>query len=105
MRYARDEAALISAIRKGKGTASGGGASGDRRAAKARAARLPVVLRPFLRFIYIYLLKQGFRDGKAGFVYAFMLAVYEGMTAIFVIEDKMGGNAMPAVGEPRNDRK
>jgi hypothetical protein len=31
-------------------------------------------------------LKQGFRDGRAGFVYAFMLAIYEGMTALFVFE-------------------
>ncbi len=106
VRYARDEAALIGAIRNGEGAASaGGGASGGRRAAKARAAALPVVLRPFLRFIYIYLLKQGFRDGRAGFAYAFMLAVYEGMTAIFVIEDKLGGNAMPAARDRRNDTK
>lgn len=106
VRYARDEAALINAIREGEGLApDSGGASGDRRAAKARAAALPVVLRPFLRFIYNYLLKQGFRDGRAGFAYAFMLAVYEGMTAIFVLEDRLGGNAMPPPGDRRNDTK
>ncbi len=107
VRYARDEAALIIAQRRGEveETATGGGSAQRRRAAKARAARLPAILRPFMRFAYIYLLKQGFRDGRAGFAYAFMLSVYEGMTAIFVIEAMLGGNAIPGTARHRNGQE
>ena len=100
VRYARDEAALILSLRQGsEEKAAGNDTTARRRAAKARAARLPVALRPIMRFIYVYFLKQGFRDGSAGFAYAFMLAVYEGMTAIFVMESMIGGNAMPSPEE------
>lgn len=88
VRYARDEAALILDHRRSAVGASleGGGASSRRRMLKAAAAHCPVTLRPLLRFLYVYVLRQGFRDGRAGLAYAFMLAVYEGMTALFVLE-------------------
>lgn len=96
VRYARDEAALIRSLRTGSNDGAGiHGASGRRRAAKATAAKLPAALRPLARFFYVYFLKQGFRDGKAGFAYAFMLSVYEGMTAIFVMDAMLGGSGMP----------
>jgi len=95
-RYARDEASLILEIRGGVGQdAIADNSMSRRRAAKRQAAKLPVVLRPVLRFLYVYFWRQGFRDGRAGFAYAFMLAVYEGMTAIFVMEHQMGCNKMP----------
>ena len=93
VRYARDEAAFILEARKGAGQEIvGTDATSRRREAKAKAAHLPVVLRPLLRFLYVYGYKQGFRDGRAGFAYAFMLSVYEGMIAIFVMEARLGGN-------------
>ncbi|GMN02429.1 glycosyltransferase family 2 protein [Erythrobacter sp. MTPC3] len=88
VRYAEDEARLIMDIRKNallEKSATAAKSSDPalaRRRAKVRAAGLPLTLRPIARFFYIYLIKQGFRDGHAGFIYAFMLAVYEGMTAI-----------------------
>lgn len=102
VRYARDEAALIVDIRRGKTKSERSlGPTSGRRSAKTRAAKLPVALRPLLRFLYVYLFKQGFRDGRAGFAYAFMLAVYEGMTAVFVIEALLGGNAMSTPDHPK----
>jgi len=96
VRYARDEAELILAQRRGEaGRAGGQHGVGRRRAAKAFAAKLPVMLRPLARFLYVYFFRQGFRDGRAGLAYALMLAVYEGMTAIFVMEAMLGGNAIP----------
>lgn len=88
VRYARDEAALLLDYSGGtfRANPEGSGASSRRRLLKAAAAKLPAALRPLVRFLYVYVLKQGFRDGRAGFVYAFMLAVYEGMTALFVFE-------------------
>ncbi len=48
-----------------------------RRALKTLSSRLP--LRPPLRFAYMYLLRLGFLDGKAGFEYCRLLAWYERM--------------------------
>jgi glycosyltransferase involved in cell wall biosynthesis len=94
VRYAADEARLILAERKQAASPleHAEGAVERRRRAKARAARMPVLLRPFARFVYVYLWRQGFRDGRAGLLYAFMLAVYEGMTAILVLESKWRGD-------------
>lgn len=46
-----------------------------RRAAKRIFRRLPC--RPTIRFIYMYLLRAGILDGKAGFTYCRLLAWYE----------------------------
>jgi len=51
-----------------------------RRALKDLSYRLP--LRPLLRFLYMYIGKRGFLDGRAGFDYCVMLAVYEYMTML-----------------------
>ena len=48
-----------------------------RRALKALAARMP--LRPSLRFIYMYVLRRGFLDGRAGLSYCRLLSTYEAM--------------------------
>jgi len=37
--------------------------------------RLP--MRPFLKFIVMYVLKRGFLDGRAGFVYSVLISYYE----------------------------
>ncbi|TZF91196.1 glycosyltransferase family 2 protein [Cognatilysobacter lacus] len=46
-----------------------------RRALKRAAARLP--MRPLLRFLYVYFVRRGFLDGRAGLDYAVMIAVYQ----------------------------
>jgi glycosyltransferase involved in cell wall biosynthesis len=46
-----------------------------RRALKQVGYRLP--LRPLLRFLYVYVGKAGFLDGRAGFHYAAMIGVYQ----------------------------
>jgi len=91
IRYAEDEAALILSQRAGSGSPApysllSGDATALRRAAKAWTASLPLFSRPILRFLYVYLFRHGFRDGRAGLVYALMMSVYEGMIAVFVYE-------------------
>ena len=49
-----------------------------RRALKALAARMP--MRPSLRFVYMYVLRRGFLDGRAGLSYCRLLSTYEAMT-------------------------
>ncbi|MDT0185739.1 glycosyltransferase family 2 protein [Microbacterium sp. ARD31] len=46
-----------------------------RRTAKGRLFDA-VPFKPFLFFVYAYILRAGFRDGRAGFDYAFALATY-----------------------------
>ena len=46
--------------------------------------RLP--LRPLVRFIILYFLKRGFLDGRAGFRYAVLQAIYEYMIVLKVRE-------------------
>jgi hypothetical protein len=46
-----------------------------RRALKALATRLPA--RPLLRFLYCYVIRMGFLDGRAGFHYSRMLGIYQ----------------------------
>jgi len=48
-----------------------------RRALKRLSMRLPC--RPTLRFLYMYVLRLGFLDGRPGFVYCRLLAAYERM--------------------------
>ena len=49
--------------------------SSRRRALKRLSVRLP--FRPALRFIYMYFLRLGFLDGRPGFIYCRLLAMYE----------------------------
>jgi glycosyltransferase involved in cell wall biosynthesis len=51
-----------------------------RRALKALAARMP--MRPLLRFLYMYGLRLGFLDGRAGFRYCRLHAIYERMIVL-----------------------
>ncbi len=95
VRYARDEGENIFSQRQrpqaGRLNSISLGRTGRRRMAKTLAGRLPLFLRPFLRFFYIMVICQGFREGRTGLTYATMLAVYEGMIAVFGYERMMTG--------------
>jgi glycosyltransferase involved in cell wall biosynthesis len=65
-----------------------------RRAFKQLGYRLP--LRPQLVFIYLYFVRLGFLDGRAGFYFCQMRAAYELMIDIKVLEVKR--NSRKAVG-------
>src|SRR5262249_53995825 len=53
-----------------------------RRAIKSLSYYLPLYLRPFARFFYVYFWRRGFLDGARGLQYACMLTIYEGMIAV-----------------------
>ena len=57
-----------------------------RKALKELSLRLP--LRPQLRFLYMYVLKLGVLDGRAGLTYCRLLALYEAMICHKVAEAK-----------------
>ncbi len=51
-----------------------------RRALKAFSTHLPC--RPSIRFLYMYVLRLGFLDGRAGWTYCRLLAMYEAMIVL-----------------------
>ncbi len=62
-----------------------------RRAVKRLVNRMPVVLRPPLRFLHTYLLRLGFLDGRPGLQYSIMLSCYEAMIAAQIIDKTISG--------------
>jgi hypothetical protein len=65
--------------------------SSRRRAMKRFSVRLP--FRPTIRFIYMYFLRLGFLDGRAGYVYCRLLAMYEYWIVLKMRELKTGRNS------------
>tara|TARA_B110001469_G_scaffold91958_1_gene87460 strand:- start:563 stop:1378 length:816 start_codon:yes stop_codon:yes gene_type:complete len=61
-----------------------------RKAFKAFAYRMP--FRPALTFCYLYFVKFGFLDGKAGFHFSLMRSVYEYMISLKMREQKCNEN-------------
>ncbi len=54
--------------------------------AKALSNRLPLVLRPVFRLIYVLILRRGVLDGWRGLLYAVMLSIYDLMIAVLTYE-------------------
>lgn len=66
------------------------GGTERRRALKQLADGVPPLLRPVLRFGYVYVWRGGLLEGRAGLLYALMLSVYEAMIAIQLMGGKLG---------------
>ena len=71
-RYSSQEANASPVSRAGIDSSN---AYGRRKKLKAVAARLP--FQPLCRFLYLYLLRGGFLDGKPGYHYCRMVAMYQ----------------------------
>jgi len=73
-----------------------------RRALKSLSYHMP--FRPSLRFLYMYLLRGGFLDGKPGYLYCRLLAAYEFMIVVKMEEQRQHQSAMrteiPLAGRP-----
>jgi glycosyltransferase involved in cell wall biosynthesis len=94
-RYSDDEAAHALALAEaGGGFRLGDLLRGDRttrrRALKDLVANLP--LRGTLRLVYLYVLRGGFMDGRAGWIYCRMMSVYEQMIALKGAYARSGGD-------------
>ena len=64
-----------------------------RRAVERLSLRLP--LRPWLKFIYMYLLRMGFLDGEPGLTYCTLQAIYEYMICLKIKELKRQQKGLP----------
>ncbi len=67
-----------------------------RRALKELATSLPG--RPWVKFFYMYVLRGGFRDGRAGLTYCTLQAIYEYMVCLKMREFRLlrSGDSAPA---------
>ncbi len=61
--------------------------------------RLPLILRPPTRFIYMYLVSFGFLDGAAGFIYSFFKMCYEFFICVKIYELRRRRRARAQNGE------
>lgn len=73
-----------------------------RRSMKQLAYRLP--MRPFLRFFYVYLVRLGFMDGRAGFHYAMMMSIYQYFIGLNELELRKNGNGPAGRGAKGGNR-
>jgi len=74
-RYSSWEAAVEVAGQAGHDTVVGNRTLSRRRWLKSVSRKMP--FRPFLRFCYSYFFRLGILDGKAGFIFCRLLAIYE----------------------------
>lgn len=77
-RYSSEETELLQKLRREPlrlGDLMRGGAVTRRRCLKRLGARVPC--RPLLRFVYTYLLRGGFLDGRAGLVYCLLRVAHD----------------------------
>jgi hypothetical protein len=64
-----------------------------RRALKELSFRLP--LRPLIKFLWMYVLKGGFLDGRAGYTYCRLQAIYEYMIVVKMRELARNERGLP----------
>lgn len=90
-RYSNWEAEVeVRGEKSGLSGAAIGGKLSSRRKLRNWSRRLPC--RPSLRFLYSYVLKLGFLDGRAGYMFCRLLATYEMLNVFKAHERRNGGN-------------
>lgn len=106
-RYASDEASeTVRLLSESRGIDWGGLWSPERtrrrRVLKELSYRLP--FRPSLRFLYMYVLRRGFLDGRAGLTYCRLLSIYEYLIVLKTRELLTGqGPALAALADRTAD--
>lgn len=86
-RYSSWEAHVIDSLHTGEDRLKPtpfGGPLERKRWLKRLAMRLPG--RPFVRFLYHYVFRQGFRDGRRGFVFCCLMGFYEFLSTAKALE-------------------
>lgn len=86
-RYSTAEAIRLLSPSAPAGASTGGNVQGRQQLLKRMAGRLPC--RPFIRFLYLYLLRGGFLDGRAGFDYCVLMSFYDYLTRLKARELRM----------------
>jgi glycosyltransferase involved in cell wall biosynthesis len=77
--------------------------SGKRFKRRLRKVYLRLPFRPLVRFLYAYVFRLGFLDGRAGFVFCMLLAFYEFLAGANLYEKRLRDRAGLADGMGRLD--
>lgn len=81
-----------------------GGPATRRRALKTKVwYRLPA--RPAIRFLWNFLIRGGFVDGRQGLVYSQLIAAYEAMIDAKRLEGRLGSAGRPLLAPPPRDMR
>lgn len=90
--YAKKEAAEILNLDRGANKKVSNSKSNfrPRHFLKTCFNHLPFIMRPFIKFIYLYIFKFGFLDGKAGLMFCVLQFIYEAMIGIFYYALRLG---------------
>jgi glycosyltransferase involved in cell wall biosynthesis len=96
-RYASWEAEMYERFLREPVPAAIGPGKRFKRRLKKIYLRLP--LRPLVRFVYSYLVRLGFLDGKPGLIFCTLLAFYDFLASAKVYERRIGAGTPPEVPE------
>lgn len=90
-RYSSDEAKrLLHSPQQTGSNARSGDRSGQSRQQRLKRLADRVPFRPLVRFIYLYVIRAGFLDGRAGFEYCVLMAFYDYLTRLKARELRSG---------------
>ncbi len=92
-RYATWEAEMYERFLREPAPAGIGRGKRWKRRLKKLYLRLP--MRPLIRFVYAYILRLGFLDGRPGFVFCTLLAFYDFLSAAKVYERRLAAQPSP----------
>jgi glycosyltransferase involved in cell wall biosynthesis len=90
-RYSNAEAERLVTTGSSSTAVSDAGVQGRQQLLKRQAARLP--FRPFIRFVYLYMIRGGFLDGREGFDYCILMSFYDYLTRLKARELQMTGSS------------
>lgn len=68
----------------------------DRRRAFKDRIWFRVPMRPLVRFVWLYVLRRGFLDGRRGLLFCQLIALYEFMIDVKLLERKLMADRIPA---------
>jgi glycosyltransferase involved in cell wall biosynthesis len=107
-RYSDLEAAEIASPAAHRKRGSFLGAWADRRRAIKDRIWFRIPGRPIARFLWMYVVKRGFLDGRRGLLFCFLIAMYDFMIDVKLLERRLAAHhdaaAHPATGTARDRR-
>jgi glycosyltransferase involved in cell wall biosynthesis len=94
-RYSDLEAAELTNPSRVRKPGSMRGSWADRRRALKDRIWFRVPMRPLVRFLWLYVLRRGFLDGRRGLLFCQLIALYEFMIDVKLLEQKLMANRTP----------
>ncbi len=104
-RYSDLEAAEISDPARVRKPGSFRGSWADRRRALKDRIWFRVPARPLVRFAWMYFVKRGFMDGRRGLLFCYLIAMYEFMIDVKLLEKRLADRSPAHTVAPIVERK